>query len=252
MDFLAAAAAAASDLPAGPTFFEQLIDELLAPGMWGLSVFGILLAAANLCGTGSARFMVGALAWAVPLVAAFGYPGLPPSFFFWIVILFGINLVQLVRSSFKARQGLMTAEERALIAEVLAIEEPAKQRRLRDVITWRDADTGEVLMRQGQIAPPLIYVATGQIAVEHEGLPVGTCGPDDFLGEMSLVTGQGASATVKVAMPARLAVFDRDALVRLMDAMPELARAFDRRLNQGLADKIQRMNRASSGGGAER
>lgn len=163
-----------------------------------------------------------------------------------------VNGVRIVVTMLGVRRGMMTAEERALIAEVLAIEEPAKQRRLRDVITWRDADTGEVLMRQGQIAPPLIYVATGQIAVEHEGLPVGTCGPDDFLGEMSLVTGQGASATVKVAMPARLAVFDRDALVRLMDAMPELARAFDRRLNQGLADKIQRMNRASSGGGAER
>lgn len=164
-------------------------------------------------------------------------------------MILAVNLAQYLRHAIRARTGVMTAEERALIAEVLAIEEPAKQRRLRDVITWRDADTGEVLMRQGQVAPPLIYVATGQIAVEHEGLPVGTCGPDDFLGEMSLVTGQGASATVKVALPARIAVFDRDALVRLMDAMPELARAFDRRLNQGLADKIQRMNRASSGTG---
>ena len=166
-------------------------------------------------------------------------------------ILVALNLIQFARFARRARTSLMTREERSLIAEVLAIEEPAKQRRLRDVITWRDADTGEVLMRQGQIAPPLIYVATGQIAVEHEGLPVGTCGPDDFLGEMSLVTGQGASATVKVALPARIAVFDRDALVRLMDAMPELARAFDRRLNQGLADKIQRMNRASSAANAQ-
>lgn len=162
-------------------------------------------------------------------------------------VLLAANVIQFARLARRARKGIMTSEEHALIADVLAIEEPAKQRRLRDVITWRDADTGEVLMRQGQVAPPLIYVATGQIAIEHEGLPVGTCGPDDFLGEMSLVTGEGASATVKVAMPARIAVFDRHALVRLMDAMPELSRAFDRRLNKGLADKIQRMNQASSG-----
>ncbi|MXO72459.1 Crp/Fnr family transcriptional regulator [Alteraurantiacibacter buctensis] len=162
-------------------------------------------------------------------------------------VLLTVNLIQFARLSRRLRQGALTAEERALIAEVLAIEEPAKQRRLRDVITWRDADTGEVLMRQGQKAPPLIYVATGQIAIEHEGLPVGTCGPDDFLGEMSLVTGEGASATVKVALPARIAVFDREALANLMAAMPELGRAFERRLNKGLADKIQRMNRASSG-----
>jgi CRP-like cAMP-binding protein len=168
------------------------------------------------------------------------------------IVLLGINLGQLVRMRRRNRAGALTSEERALIAEVLSIEEPAKQRRLREVITWRDADTGEVLMRQGQKAPPLIYVATGQMEIEHEGLPVSTCGPDDFLGEMSLVTGEGATATVKVALPARIAVFDRGGLLRLMEAMPELSRAFDRRLNAGLVDKIQRMNRAMNGASVER
>lgn len=156
------------------------------------------------------------------------------------------HAVQIWRTRKKARRGLLTAEEHALIAEMLSIEEPAKQRRLRDVITWRDADTGEILIRQGQLAPPLIYVATGKMEIELDGLPVGTCGPDDFLGEMSLVTGEGASATVKVALPARIAVFDRDGLLRLMGVMPELSRALDRTLNRGLAEKIQRMNKASA------
>lgn len=201
-----------------------------------------------------AAFLVRARRW-LHLLAALGFASLLGAGFavdagmtmVGAAVLLVVNLIQFARLSRRLRQGALTAEERALIAEVLAIEEPAKQRRLRDVITWRDADTGEVLMRQGQVAPPLIYVATGQIAIEHEGLPVGTCGPDDFLGEMSLVTGEGASATVKVALPARIAVFDREALANLLAAMPELARAFERRLNKGLADKIQRMNRASSG-----
>ena len=251
MEFLAEAAAAVAPLnvidSAGPSFLEVLREEFLTPEMVGLSAFGALLLAATLSGPGKARYIFGALAWALPLWLVVTEPFMPPSFALWVIILFAVNLVQLVRLESKARQGLMTAEERALITEVLAIEEPAKQRRLRDVITWRDADTGEVLMRQGQKAPPLIYVATGQMEIEHEGLPVSTCGPDDFLGEMSLVTGEGASATVKVSLPARIAVFDRDGLMRLMEAMPELARAFDRRLNKGLADKIQRMNKASSG-----
>lgn len=247
IDVLAAAAAASPFGFDNTSFTEQLLDELLAPGMWVLSLFGALLVATTLCGQGKPRYILGTLAWAVLLVTAFVSPATPPSFFFWIVILFAANLVQLLRVGLKSGSGLMTAEEQELIEQVLAIEEPAKQRRLRDVITWRDAETGEVLMRQGQVAPPLIYVATGQITIEHEGLPVGTCGPDDFLGEMSLVTGEGASATVKVALPARIAVFDREALANLMAAMPELGRAFERRLNKGLADKIQRMNRASSG-----
>lgn len=238
---------------ARPGFFEELADQLLGPELWPLSVIGVLLAASTLSAGQKQRYVFGALAWALPVGLAFASSGgLPESMLFWVSVLLVINLVQLIRFAARARRGMMTAEEHALIAEVLTIEEPAKQRRLRDVITWRDAETGEVLMRQGQKAPPLIYVATGQIAIEHEGLPVGTCGPDDFLGEMSMVTGQGASATVKVALPARIAVFDRDALVRLMDAMPELASAFDRRLNKGLADKIQRMNKASSVASAQR
>lgn len=246
MEFLAAAAAApVNDFSAGPSFMEHLLDELLSPQGWGLSAFGALLLAATLCRSARARFIFGALAWALPLFLAFASPGLPPSMFIWVPILFLVNLIQLVRHGAKARQGLMTAEERALIAEVLSIEEPAKQRRLRDVINWRDAETGEILIRQGQLAPPLIYIATGRMDIEHDGLPVGTCGPDDFIGEMSLVSGEGASATVKVSMPARIAVFDREGLQRLVKAIPEFSSALDRTLNRGLSAKIQRMNKAT-------
>lgn len=241
-----AASLAGADMFRPRGFAEQLADELFAPEMWGLSAIAVLLAASAMCGTGKARFIFGVLGWGLPLVLALVGGGMPASFAFWIAILLAINLVQLLRTTSKTRRGLMSAEERALIAEVLAIEEPARQRRLRDVITWRDAETGEVLIRQGQIAPPLIYIATGKMEIEHEGLPVGTCGPDDFIGEMSLISGEGASATVKVAMPARIAVFDRDGLVRLAGAMPELSQALDRTLNRGLSAKIQRMNKASS------
>lgn len=254
MDFLAVAAADSPYSTSGPSFgasfgpgfMELLIDELLSPQGWGLSVFCALLVAATLCRSATTRFTFGALAWALPMSLAFTSPDMPPSLFLWVVILFFVNLIQLARGASAKRKGLLSEEDRALIAEVLAIEEPAKQRRLRDVITWRDAETGEILIRQGQLAPPLIYIATGRMDIEHDGLPVGLCGPDDFIGEMSLISGEGASATVKVAMPARIAVFDREGLQRLVSGMPELARALDRTLNRGLSAKIQRMNKASS------
>ncbi|MCL6251289.1 cyclic nucleotide-binding domain-containing protein [Altererythrobacter sp. KTW20L] len=244
--FLAAAAASAADqFIRSPSFVEQLIDELSSPGMWILSAMGVLLAASALCGPGKARFIFGALGWGLPLVLSLAAGVMPASFAFWMTILLTINLVQLLRTTMRTRRGLMSGEEYALIAEVLSIEEPAKQRRLRDVLTWRDAETGEILIRQGEVAPSLIYIATGKMDIEHDGLPVGTCGPDDFIGEMSLVSGDGASATVKVSMPARIAVFDREGLQRLVQAMPELSRALDRTLNRGLSAKIQRMNKAT-------
>ena len=228
-------------------------DEGLAMFMWQLQnveiqpwllAFALLLVSV-LVRTGTLRHILALLAGMVAL--ALTMMGGPNPLGLTLSVLFiAANAFQLARGASAKRKGLLSDEERALIAEVLAIEEPAKQRRLRDVITWRDAETGEILIRQGQIAPPLIYIATGRMDIEHDGLPVGLCGPDDFIGEMSLISGEGASATVKVAMPARIAVFDRDGLQRLVSGMPELAQALDRTLNRGLSAKIQRMNKASS------
>ncbi len=86
---------------------------------------------------------------------------------------------------------------------------------------WRDVDAGAVLMNQHQPDPPLIYVARGAARVECDGKVVGTCGPEEFLGEMSLVSGQTASATVVVTERTRVATFDRDALGHYARGVPE-------------------------------
>ena len=186
----------------------------------------------------AAAAFAGGTAWA----ALAGPAGLAGAFALFVLV----NLLQVLIIYRRNRRGTMTAEERALIEQVLQVEEPARQRRLLDVISWRNAEPCEVLMRQGQVAPPLVYIASGRVDVEHDGLPVGSCGAGDFVGEMSLVSGEAASATVKVAMPTRIAVFDRDGLQRLVTGMPDMARALDHTLNKGLAGKIRRMNHAST------
>ena len=144
------------------------------------------------------------------------------------------------------RKGGFSREERELLEHVLKVEEPDQQRRLLDLLEWRDVPVGEPLMRQGDTSPPLVYIASGVGHVEHNGKLVGTCGPGDFLGEMSAMLGEPATASVTVAEPMRIARFDRDALAELSRKVPELRRAFDHALNRGLAAKVVRMNRAAS------
>ena len=163
----------------------------------------------------------------------------------WAVAFVLANGILLALMLFRSRRGNMDKEERELLEFVLRVEEPAQQRRLLDLIQWRDMEVGEVLMRQGQAQPPLIYVARGAAAIMHDGQMVGVCGAGDFLGEMSLITGDPASATVEVTNPMRIAVFDLDALHRLSSGLPELARGLDHALNRGLAAKILRMNAAA-------
>lgn len=155
-----------------------------------------------------------------------------------------VNAVQLVLLILRTRAHHLSAEERELLEGVLQVQEPQHQRRLLGLMQWRDVEEGEVLMTQGQARPPLVYIASGTAAIEHDGKIVGACGEGDFLGEMSMITGEKASATVRVSNPVRIARFDRDALAQFTASVPELNRAFDAALNRGLAAKVLRMNKS--------
>lgn len=165
----------------------------------------------------------------------------------WATLFVLANGAQIALLLHRSRLGDMSSEERELLRGILRVEEPAHQRRLIGLLDWRDAAAGEVLIRQGERNPPLIYVASGAAGIEVDGRLVGVCGEGDFLGEMSAATGEGASATVTVANPMRIARVDRAALAQLAAAAPEIGTAFQAALYRGLAAKVLRMNRAAAG-----
>lgn len=157
-------------------------------------------------------------------------------------------VIQLLARLRRARSAGFPAEERELVEYILQVEEPAQQRRLRDLLSWQDVAPGTVLMRQGDVAPPLLYVASGEGRVEHGGRPVGTCGPGEFLGDMSAVSGETASATVHAVSAMRIARFDRAGLFAFARQVPEMRRALDHALNRSLAAKLRRMNAIAATG----
>ncbi|MEP0391671.1 MAG: cyclic nucleotide-binding domain-containing protein [Erythrobacter sp.] len=168
----------------------------------------------------------------------FGY-GLPLALLF-----LAINAARLFQLWNRARAGSMTREEQELFDHVMRIEDPSKQNRLRDLMQWRDMEVGEVLIEQDQIDPPLIYIATGRASIKRDGQLVNECGAGEFVGEMSHISGEGASATVTVVLPMRMAQLDRDALAQLTQSLPEIGRAVDSAFNRSLAVKVVRMNEA--------
>lgn len=191
-----------------------------------------------------------ALGAGLAALALFAAKGAAPDWIVWALLFVVICAAQLAIAWQRSRRGELLPSERALFEHVMQIEEPAHQRRLRDVIVWQDVLAGELLMRQGDAAPPLIFIAHGAASITHDGRPVGVCGAGDFLGEMSLVSGARASATVEVTEAMRIARIDRDALAQLARSIPEIAKAFDAALNRSLAAKVLRMNEAAAGQGA--
>ena len=167
----------------------------------------------------------------------------------WAAIIVIVAGVQLAIAARRSRSGELLPAERDLFEHVMDIRDPKHRRRMRDLLRWQDVAAGEVLMRQGQPEPPLIYVAQGTASIESDGQPVGTCGKGDFLGEMSVVSGAGASATVTAEDAMRIARIDRDALAQLARSVPEIGTSLDAALNRSLAAKVLRMNRSATGGG---
>lgn len=164
------------------------------------------------------------------------------------VFIGAVRLASLLRHG---RAGSVLEHERELFAQVMRVEDPEEQRRLRDVFLWQYVGVGEVLMQQGDKVPPLIYVAQGSAEISHDGRLIGTCGAGDFLGEMSVISGEQASATVTASEPMRIARFDRAALGEMVRHVPELGRAIDCALNRSLAGKLLRMNQKTGGSSAE-
>ena len=167
----------------------------------------------------------------------------------WASIFVALSAGQLALSARRMRLGALRAEERALIEDILRVEDPARQRRLVGLLEWRDAEPGEVLIHQGQDHPPLIYVATGAAGIELDGRIVGVAGAGDFLGDMSVATGEPASTAVVVTNAMRIAVVDRASLAQMAEVAPEIGAAFDGALSRALAAKIRRMNEAAASPG---
>ncbi len=131
----------------------------------------------------------------------------------------------------------------------MRVNEPGQQRHLRDLIEWRDIAAGDALVTQGQARTPPIYVARGRADILVDEKRVGQCTNGDFLGEMALISGQTATATVRAAEPMRMARFARDALARLARTAPEVGRALDSEPNRSLAAKVVRMNEVAKARG---
>ncbi|MDU8942365.1 Crp/Fnr family transcriptional regulator [Ovoidimarina sediminis] len=117
---------------------------------------------------------------------------------FWETLMVTVNVVQLLiiwRENSRAR---FTAVERDFAARRLRGLATGEQRRILNMGTWETLEDGTVLTENGVHPPALIYIAEGTVDVMIDGRQIATCGPGDYVGEMSLVGGAPASADTRV------------------------------------------------------
>ncbi|MFD1341374.1 Crp/Fnr family transcriptional regulator [Litorisediminicola beolgyonensis] len=137
----------------------------------------------------------------------------------WIAI----SLAGLARVSYQCRRISLTSEEESFAASKLPTAPRYLVRRLLDAGRWVDLPEGWVLARRGLPFDNLVYVVRGSVACGLEGEPRYVYGADRYLGELTVLSGEPASATCVTASPCRCLLVDADRL-RKLAAMDERLR----------------------------
>jgi small-conductance mechanosensitive channel/CRP-like cAMP-binding protein len=104
---------------------------------------------------------------------------------------------------------------------------PEARRKLAALSETRMYAQGEVVLRQGEVGAELFIVWHGEVAVTltrgRESVEIARLGEGKFFGEMSLMTGEQRTATVKATEPVELIVVGKGAFQQILEDMPELA-----------------------------
>ena len=166
----------------------------------------------------------------------------------WAVVFVAINLVQLLlmaRERFSVR---LSAGDHKIRREVFAEMTPLQFHRLLKIGAWRDLSEGAALTRQDRPVPELILIAQGRAAVLLDSQPVATVGGGSFVGEMSFLSGGGATATVVALSPLRLFVVAKPELCRLLKSDPCTEAALLKAIGRDLTLKLSLQHRFGRNG----
>jgi CRP-like cAMP-binding protein len=131
-------------------------------------------------------------------------------------------------------------ERRAEILGVLA-----RHVHVDDLVAFTGAFTevptrpGEAVVREGAANDALFVVAAGPFTIGVDGRAIGDIGVGASFGELSLLTGGSASATVKSAGRGVVLRLDMAAITRLRAGHPDAEAALVRALAEDLAERVR-------------
>ena len=167
---------------------------------------------------------------------------------FWEITFTLVNVVQLALIKYRNYAARFSPDDMDFYNRVFPHLEPWQMRRLLKTGKWQTSPAGTTLTRQGALVSHLCYLNSGILEVRVNDFPVGVCDPKSLIGEISIASGQPATATVVARDQIHYLALEREALHKLMKADAEIAHAVERSLRRNLETVlIQRTKPAVSG-----
>lgn len=206
-------------------FYLLLVVAVLAPRMGPLRLIVALAAAAGL-----ARELL----WTHDNLTAI-----------WMGLLLGASLLLLGRAWLDQRRAeRFSSDEKRMLNSLVAGVSQHRARHLIDQGMWLTGKDGDVLTREGEPVSHLYFLAEGEARVMTLGRQVGSCRAGDLIGELTVLSGEPASATVILAGPARFWCARADDLKPYVEAHDDIRRAMEHGFAAALKAKLRASNRA--------
>jgi hypothetical protein len=156
----------------------------------------------------------------------------------WNILFILINLIHITILLQGRKPVRFDAEEQELYDTLFYRFSPVEFSRLLHIGHWCRGEAGETLTREGEPVTHLILIYDGVVEVESKGQLVTQLHKGSFIGEMSLITNNPASATVRINEPVRYLRWEKSELQRLLQRDPSLNNAMQTVVATDLTRKL--------------
>ena len=161
---------------------------------------------------------------------------------FWETIFTLVNVFQLFYIALENSRGRFSKDEKYFIETCLPGLERAQARRFVKLGAWTQVSEEAILITEDTCPQRLKFVVDGTANVTRKSKHLGKVSKGDFLGEMSYLTGQSASASVIAETTLRYLAFDRDVLKEHLAKNPDVRFALESSFNRNLVGKLAKTN----------
>jgi hypothetical protein len=151
-----------------------------------------------------------------------------------------INAVQMVILVKESRGVKFTEEELEFYETIFRNLTPVEYMKVLKVSHWHTAKPEEILIEQNQPVANVMLVHSGTVRVEINGDAKAYLHGNDFFGEMSFLTGDKASATVRAHDETRYLAWPQGELRLMLNRNPSIKFAFHSILSNDLTKKLRK------------
>ena len=151
-----------------------------------------------------------------------------------------LSVAGMIRVWFASRRLRFSSEEQALLDARFATLHKLEARKLLDHGEWHDTGPGDYLTEEGQPVEAVCYLMSGGVDILIGGSVIAQVAEGNFVGEMAVMSGDAASASVVVNQPTRVFAMRSERLAQLIkrnpDISPHIEYAFARDTKAKLAE----------------